>query len=81
MNSPRSIGKKIALVCAGSSLTACVLTLGFALWSWQTHGKGVITGSLFATVFFFFSATAVLYEMSRPRQFPPPAAENAHQPD
>ena len=64
----RSIGKKIALVCAGFSLTCGFLTMGATLWFWQTGGKPIITGSLGATTFFFVTAAIVLYEMSRPQQ-------------
>jgi hypothetical protein len=67
----RGLGKKIALVCAGSSLTCAVLTLGAALWAVVTYGKHVYTASLFATTFFFFTAAIVLYEMSRTRMHPP----------
>lgn len=62
---PRNIGKKIALVCAASSFTCAFLSFGAALWAWMTYGKHVITGSLFATTFFFVTGTIVLYEMSR----------------
>lgn len=63
---PRSTMKKIAFICAGSSITCAVLALGLSFWSWMTYGKHVYTGSLFATTFFFFTAAVVLYEMSRP---------------
>lgn len=77
--SQRGTLKKIALVCAGGSLTCGVLTCGAALWFWQTGGKPIITGSLGATTFFFVTAAIVLYEMSRPqpplpREDPPPPA-------
>jgi multisubunit Na+/H+ antiporter MnhG subunit len=68
----RGIGKKIALVCAGASLTCGFLTLGATLWFWKTGGKQIITGSLGATTFFFVTAAIVLYEMSRPQQPLPP---------
>lgn len=72
---PRNFGKKIALVCAGSSLACGFLTMGAALWFWQTGGKPIITGSLGATTFFFVTAAIVLYEMSRPKQALPPPEE------
>ncbi len=62
---PRNLGKKIALVFAASSFTCAFLTFGAGLWAWMTYGKHVYTGSLFATTFFFVTATIVLYEMSR----------------
>lgn len=68
----RNIGKKIALVCAGASLTCGFLTLGATLWFWKTGGKPIYTGSLGATTFFFVTAAIVLYEMSRPQQPLPP---------
>lgn len=58
---PRGIGKIIALVCAGTSLTCGFLALGLALWFWLSHGAAhVYTASLFATSFFFVSAAVVL---------------------
>lgn len=75
--SRRNIGKKIALVCAGGSLTCAFLSLGATLWFWQTGGKPVYTGSLGATTFFFVTAAIVLYEMSRPQQ-PLPPMESPH---
>jgi hypothetical protein len=78
MNPPqaprRGIGKKISFVAAGGSFACAFLTFGISLWSWMTNGKGVYTGSLFATTFFFFTAAVVLYEMSRP-QPPLPSEE------
>jgi len=69
----RSIGKKIALVCAGGSLTCGFFALGLALWFWMSHGVAhVYTASLFATTFFFVSAAAVLYGMSQPQALLPP---------
>lgn len=65
--SPRNLGKKLALVFAGASLTCGFLTFGATLWYWQTGGPPIITGSLGATTFFFITAAIVLYEMSRPR--------------
>ncbi|MDP1526445.1 MAG: hypothetical protein Q8M20_11590 [Rhodocyclaceae bacterium] len=62
---PRGIGKKIALICAVSSGTCGFLTLGAALWAWETYGTHVYTASLGATTFFFVTAAIVLYEMSR----------------
>lgn len=73
----RGIGKKIALVFAGFSLTCGFFTMGAALWFWQTGGKAIITGSLGATTFFFVTAAIVLYEMSRPQQPLPPPDEQA----
>lgn len=70
----RNFGKKLALVCAGGSLTCGFLTFGATLWYWKTGGPQIITGSLGATTFFFISAAIVLYEMSRP-QPPLPAEE------
>ena len=78
MNPPtlrRGIGKTIALICAGGSLTCGFLTFGATLWFWQTGGKPVITASLGATTFFFVSAAIVLYEMSRP--LPPLQPQNS----
>lgn len=73
MTQPRSTVKKVVLVIAGAILTCAVLTLGLAFWAWMTYGKHVYTSSLFATTFFFFTASVVLYEMSRPpRPLPPP---------
>jgi multisubunit Na+/H+ antiporter MnhG subunit len=74
---PRNLGKKIALVGAGASLTCGFLTLGATLWFWQTDGKPIITGSLGATTFFFVTAAIVLYEMSRPRPLLPEAPADA----
>lgn len=74
---PRNFGKKLALVCAASSLTCGFLALGATLWFWQTGGKPIITGSLGATTFFFVTASIVLYEMSRPRLYPPAGEEDA----
>jgi len=62
---PRSIGKKIALICAASSGTCGFLTFGATLWASMTYGKHVYTASLGATTFFFVTAAIVLYEMSR----------------
>lgn len=78
MNIPaprRGIGKKIALACAGSSLTLGILTMGATLWFWKTGGKPVITSSLGATTFFFVTAAIVCYEMSRPQPPLPPQDE------
>lgn len=70
---PRGIGKTIALICAGCSLTCGVLALGLALWFWMSHGAAhVYTASLFATTFFFVSAAVVLHAMSRPQPLLPP---------
>ncbi|MEW6165378.1 MAG: hypothetical protein AB1642_09980 [Pseudomonadota bacterium] len=79
MTPRRGIGKKIALACAGGSLTCGFLTFGATLWFWQTGGKPIITGSLGATTFFFVSAAIVLYEMSRPRQPLPAGAAEANE--
>ncbi|MCX8085296.1 MAG: hypothetical protein N3C63_00195 [Rhodocyclaceae bacterium] len=72
----RGFGKKIALLCAAGSLTCSILTLGATLWFWFIGGQPVITGSLGATTFFFFSAAIVLYEMSRPQ--PPLSSADEH---
>jgi hypothetical protein len=73
---PRGIGKKIALICAGGSLTGAFLAVGLALWFWMSHGVAhVYTTSLFATTFFFISAAVVLNAMSKPRS-PLPPEEN-----
>ena len=70
---PRGIGKKIALVFAGGSLTCAFLTLGLALWFWTSYGIGhVYTASLFATTVFFLSAAVVLHAMSKPQPLLPP---------
>lgn len=72
MTQTRSTVKKVVLVIAGTTLTCAVLSLGLAFWAWMTYGKHVYTGSLFATTFFFFTASIVLYEMSRPPNPLPP---------
>jgi hypothetical protein len=70
---PRGIGKKIALVCAGGSVTCAFLTLGLAFWFWMSHGLAhVYTASLFATTFFFITAAVVLHAMSKPQPRLPP---------
>jgi hypothetical protein len=76
----RHLGKKIALVAAGSCLTCGFLTLGATLWFWQTGGNPVYTGSLGATTFFFVTAAIVLYEMSRPQPPLPQAEPEKHEP-
>lgn len=69
---PRSIGKKIALVFAGGSLTFAVLALGLALWFWMSHGVAhVYTTSLLATTFFFVCVAVVLHAMSKPQPLLP----------
>jgi hypothetical protein len=76
LTKPRGIGKKIALVCAGGSLTCAFLTLGLALWFWMSHGIAhVYTGSLFAATFFFICVAVVLQTMSKPQPLLP-AEEN-----
>ena len=70
---PRGIGKKIALVCAGGSVTCAFLTLGLAFWFWMSRGiTDVYTASLFATTFFFITAAVVLHAMSKPQPLLPP---------
>ncbi len=70
---PRGIGKKIALICAGGSLTCAFLAVGLALWFWMSHGiDHVYTASLFATTFFFITAAIVLHAMSKPQPLLPP---------
>lgn len=72
---PRGIGKTIALISAGVSLTCAILTLGVAFWFWKSYGIAhVYTSSLLATTFFFVSATVVLHGMSK-RQPPLPPEE------
>jgi hypothetical protein len=78
---PRGLAKKFALICAGSSFTCAVLSLGMSFWAWMTYGKHVYTGSLFATTFFFFTAAVVLYEMSRPKPILPPMDSRADNAD
>jgi len=72
---PRGIGRTIALISAGMSLTCAILTLGLAFWFWKSHGIAhVYTSSLLATTFFFASAAVVLRAMSK-RQAPLPPEE------
>lgn len=80
MNPQRSKVKQFVLVLAGGSLVCTVLCLGLAFWAWMHYGTHVYTGSLFATTFFFFSVTIVLYEMSRPPRPLPSATEDGPAP-